>query len=72
MMDPTTLRAGQIVSWDWMPRDGWGCTFPVPAAVTRVGHERVRIEVMRDDGKTVAKWVKPRALFPYDVEEETE
>ena len=68
-MERTYVTKGAIVTWDWMPRDGWGCTFPVPAVVTRIGQNRVRIEVIRDDGKTVAKWVKPSTLFPYVQEE---
>lgn len=71
-MEPrlTRIRPGDIVSWDHMPRDAWGCTVPIAAAVTRVGLERVRIEVIRDDGKIVAKWVKSSTLFPW-VDERT-
>lgn len=72
MIELSKLRKGVIVSWDWMPRDAWGCTYPVPAVVVRhrISHVKsVQIEVVRDDGKTILKWVKPATLFPYDVKE---
>lgn len=36
--------------------------------ITRV--KSVQIQVARDDGKTILKWVKPATLFRYNVEEE--
>lgn len=71
LMELRQLRKGMMVSWDWMPREAWGCTYPVPAIVMRVRITRVKsvqIQVVRDDGKIILKWVKPITLFPY-VEE---
>ena len=68
MIELRQLRKGMIVSWDWMPRSAWGCTFPVPAVVMRVRISRVKsvqIQVVRDDGRDILKWVKPSTLFPY-------
>lgn len=56
------FRVGQHVTWLYVPRGGYGYVIPVDGLVTGIGAARVQIEVKKQGGEMVKRWVKPESL----------
>lgn len=63
---PTILTVGQSVTWLYVPRGGWGYTYPVPATITKIAAKRVQIEAPLRRGGTKLVWVTPEKLKARD------
>ena len=56
------MKTGDMATWLYTPRGGYGYTIPVDAEVVAVYPSRVRIRVRRRDGALVERSVTPERL----------
>ena len=58
----TSFQPNQRVLWWPEEYSGWDTTGQIPARVAKVTVERIQIQVERQDGVTVLRWVNPDHL----------
>ena len=63
-MSGEVKQIGQPVMWEYTIPRGWNFIKDVPAVVVRFGRERVCIQVQKNDGTWVERWVRPEKLTP--------
>jgi len=56
------LVVGQDVTWHYEQPGGYGLTVPVPAIIEKISPRRITIKVLKKDGSTVLRCVKPNKL----------
>lgn len=62
----SAFKVGQLVTWLYTPRGGYGYTMPIDARIVDAGMVRktVTIEVQKKSGELVLRKVKPENLRP--------
>lgn len=63
---PAWLAVGARCTWLYMARGGYGYLIPIDATITRLGRARVEIEVKKQSGELVRRWVRPGSLQPLE------
>ncbi len=66
-MEKDLIRGGDALTWEHVPRGGYGYVHPVHVTVIAVGRVRVRVEAPLQRGGTKLVWVTPEALRPRTV-----
>jgi hypothetical protein len=59
-----TYQPGDLATWLYEPRGGYGYIIPVDAEVVRVTGKRVRVRVRRVSGEMVERTVTEERLRP--------
>lgn len=61
-MNLSEIQLGDMLSWLYTPKGGYGFTYPVDAEVKKKGRKKVQIEVKKINREVVLRWVDPANL----------